>query len=43
MARYHQTGGNRFRVWIVAYEGPAPADWNAVPPALVPWNRPSRP
>jgi hypothetical protein len=31
MACHHLTRGNRFRVWIVAYEGTAPTDWRNVP------------
>lgn len=35
MAGHHLIGGNRFRVWIVAYEGAAPTDWRSVPPGAI--------
>jgi len=35
MAGHRLVGGDRFRVWIVAYEGAAPTDWRSVPPGAI--------
>jgi len=35
MTCHHLVGGDRFRVWIVAYEGAAPTDWCSLPPGAI--------